>query len=36
VSDEKYMKRLVEDAVTRFGKLDVFVNNAGMAIFWSF
>ncbi len=36
VSDEKYMKRLVEDAVTRFGKLDVFVNNAGMAIFGPF
>ena len=36
VSDEKYMKRLVEDAVARFGKLDVFVNNAGMAIFGPF
>jgi meso-butanediol dehydrogenase / (S,S)-butanediol dehydrogenase / diacetyl reductase len=36
VSDEKYMKRLVEDVVTRFGKLDVFVNNAGMAIFGPF
>lgn len=36
VSDEKYMKRLVEDAVTRFGKLDVFVNNAGVAIFGPF
>src|SRR5271155_5730751 len=36
VSDEKYVKRLVEDAVTRFGKLDVFVNNAGIAIFGPF
>jgi meso-butanediol dehydrogenase / (S,S)-butanediol dehydrogenase / diacetyl reductase len=36
VSDEKYMKRLVEDTIAKFGKLDVFVNNAGMAIFGSF
>jgi meso-butanediol dehydrogenase/(S,S)-butanediol dehydrogenase/diacetyl reductase len=36
VSDEKYMKRLVEETVARFGKLDVFVNNAGMAIFGPF
>jgi meso-butanediol dehydrogenase / (S,S)-butanediol dehydrogenase / diacetyl reductase len=36
VSDEKYMKRLVEDTITKFGKLDVFVNNAGMAIFGPF
>jgi meso-butanediol dehydrogenase/(S,S)-butanediol dehydrogenase/diacetyl reductase len=36
VSDEKYVKRLVEDTVTRFGKLDVLVNNAGMAIFAPF
>jgi meso-butanediol dehydrogenase / (S,S)-butanediol dehydrogenase / diacetyl reductase len=36
VSDEAYVKRLVEDAVTRFGKLDVLVNNAGMAIFGPF
>jgi meso-butanediol dehydrogenase/(S,S)-butanediol dehydrogenase/diacetyl reductase len=36
VSDEKYVKRLVEDTVTRFGKIDVLVNNAGMAIFGPF
>jgi meso-butanediol dehydrogenase/(S,S)-butanediol dehydrogenase/diacetyl reductase len=36
VTDEKYMKRLVEDTVTRFGKVDVLVNNAGMAIFGRF
>jgi len=33
VSDEAHVKRLVEDAVARFGKLDVLVNNAGFAIF---
>jgi meso-butanediol dehydrogenase/(S,S)-butanediol dehydrogenase/diacetyl reductase len=36
VSDENYIKRLVEDTVTTFGKLDVFVNNAAMAIFGPF
>jgi meso-butanediol dehydrogenase / (S,S)-butanediol dehydrogenase / diacetyl reductase len=36
VSDEKYVKRLVEDTVTKFGKLDVLVNNAAMAIFGPF
>ena len=36
VSDEAYVKRLVEDTVDRFGKLDVLVNNAGMAIFGPF
>ena len=36
VSDEGYVKRLVEDAVKKFGKLDVLVNNAGMAIFGPF
>jgi meso-butanediol dehydrogenase/(S,S)-butanediol dehydrogenase/diacetyl reductase len=36
VSDEKYVKRLVEDTITKFGKLDVFVNNAAMAIFGPF
>ena len=36
VPDEKYMKRLVDDTITKFGTLDVFVNNAGMAIFGPF
>jgi meso-butanediol dehydrogenase/(S,S)-butanediol dehydrogenase/diacetyl reductase len=36
VSDEKYVKRLVEDTITKLGKLDVFVNNAAIAIFGPF
>src|ERR1700677_2897869 len=36
VSDEEYVKRLVEDAITKFGKLDVLVNNAGIATFGPF
>jgi meso-butanediol dehydrogenase/(S,S)-butanediol dehydrogenase/diacetyl reductase len=36
VSDEAYVKRLVEDAIAKFGKLDVLVNNAAMAIFGPF
>ena len=36
MSDEKYVKRLVEDTITKFGKLDVFVNNAAIAIFGPF
>jgi NAD(P)-dependent dehydrogenase (short-subunit alcohol dehydrogenase family) len=33
ISDEAYVKRLVEDTVTKFEKLDVLISNAGMAIF---
>jgi meso-butanediol dehydrogenase / (S,S)-butanediol dehydrogenase / diacetyl reductase len=36
VADEAYIKRLVEDTVARFGRLDVLVNNAGFAIFGPF
>ena len=36
VSDEAYVKRLVEDTVAKFGRLDVLVNNAAMAIFGPF
>src|SRR3984885_12140163 len=36
VSDEAYVKRLVEDTITKFGELHVLVNNAGMAIFGPF
>jgi meso-butanediol dehydrogenase / (S,S)-butanediol dehydrogenase / diacetyl reductase len=36
VSDEAYVKRLVEDTVAKFGKLDVLVNNAAFAIFGPF
>src|SRR6202142_3250328 len=36
VSDEAYVKRLVEDTITKFGKLDVLVNNAAIAIFGPF
>jgi meso-butanediol dehydrogenase/(S,S)-butanediol dehydrogenase/diacetyl reductase len=36
VSDEDYVKRLVEDTITKGGKLDVLVNNAGIATFGSF
>jgi meso-butanediol dehydrogenase/(S,S)-butanediol dehydrogenase/diacetyl reductase len=36
VSDEAYVKRLIEDTVTKFGKLDVLVNNAGIATFGPF
>jgi meso-butanediol dehydrogenase/(S,S)-butanediol dehydrogenase/diacetyl reductase len=36
ISDEAYVKRLVEDTVARFGKLDVLVNNAGIGIFGPF
>jgi meso-butanediol dehydrogenase/(S,S)-butanediol dehydrogenase/diacetyl reductase len=36
VSEEEYVKRLVEDTVAKFGKLDVFVNKAAIAIFGPF
>ena len=36
VSDEAYVKQLVQATVNRFGKLDVLVNNAGLAVFGSF
>ena len=36
VSDEHYVKRLVNDTVAKFGKLDVLVNNAAFAIFGPF
>jgi meso-butanediol dehydrogenase / (S,S)-butanediol dehydrogenase / diacetyl reductase len=36
VSDEEYVSRLIADSITRFGKLDVFVNNAAIATFGPF
>lgn len=36
VSEEAYVKRLVADTVSKFGKLDVLVNNAGTADFGPF
>lgn len=36
VSDEAYVQSLVADAVSRFHRLDVLVNNAGMAAFAPF
>lgn len=33
VSDETYVQRLVEDTVAKFGRIDVLVNNAGVAAF---
>jgi meso-butanediol dehydrogenase / (S,S)-butanediol dehydrogenase / diacetyl reductase len=36
ITDETYVKRLVAETVAKFGKLDVLVNNAGMAKFGPF
>ena len=36
VSDEAYVKRLVEDTIAKYGKLEGLVNNAGLAIFGPF
>jgi meso-butanediol dehydrogenase/(S,S)-butanediol dehydrogenase/diacetyl reductase len=36
ISDEEYVKRLVGDTIAKFGKLDVLVNNAGIANFGPF
>jgi meso-butanediol dehydrogenase / (S,S)-butanediol dehydrogenase / diacetyl reductase len=36
VSDEEYVKRLVADTITKFGKVDVVVKNAGIATFGPF
>ena len=36
VSVEAYVKRLVEDTISKFGKLDVLVNNAAFATFGPF
>lgn len=30
VADEKMMKKLTEDTITKLGRIDIFVNNAGM------
>jgi meso-butanediol dehydrogenase/(S,S)-butanediol dehydrogenase/diacetyl reductase len=36
VSDEEYVKRLVKDTISKFGRLDVLVNNAAFATFGPF
>jgi meso-butanediol dehydrogenase/(S,S)-butanediol dehydrogenase/diacetyl reductase len=36
VSDEEYVKGLVEETISKFGKLDVLVNNAAIALFGPF
>ena len=33
VSDEKYLQTMVDATVTKFGGIDVLVNNAGISIF---
>jgi gluconate 5-dehydrogenase len=32
VSDEKQVKAMIEQIMAKFGKIDVLVNNAGVAI----
>jgi meso-butanediol dehydrogenase/(S,S)-butanediol dehydrogenase/diacetyl reductase len=36
VSDEGYVKRLIDDTIAKWGKLDVLVNNAAIATFGPF
>ena len=36
VSDEEYVQGLVEETISKFGKLDVLVNNAAIALFGPF
>ena len=36
VTDEEFVRQLIADTITRFGKLDVVVNNAGSGFFGAF
>ena len=36
VSDEVYVKRLIADTISHFGRLDILINNAGSATFGPF